>query len=465
MSVVAEINQPVLVVGCGPVGQMLAAHLAAIGLKVAIADPAWHAHLAENGIRIAGVRDMEVPVWRAYPTVTEIDFEPSVILVAVKTPVLRQVATEILECIGAHVPIVIAQNGLDPERIAREQLPDHRVARMVINYAGSWTPDERITYAWFRPPNYIGTPYPEPPPWIERLAAAFTEGGLETVATGEIRKASWEKVLKNAALSGLCAVTNQTMEEAMGHPETLALFTSLLEEGIADAGAEGIELDPDFKRIATEYCSGGGAHRPSALVDLRAGMATEIDECNGRIAQVGRALGLAMPHHQTVSILVHTAEARRQAEIREEQSQSRAVRLEENILRAMPDVEQVVIVNRPGETLGALVFPHVEPENLDRDDCSKHLDTCTMRCAECTIGESFANQLRELRSHLGPHGEELQYFMIVPGENPVQRGDLSRPFGVMRSMLAERFSEQIDAVSDPESAPYDLARLVVRLDS
>jgi 2-dehydropantoate 2-reductase len=140
------------------------------------------------------------------------------------------------------------------------------------------------------------------------VADLLSSVGLQTEAPEDIRKYVWEKAILNSALAPVCAITGLTMKDVMDSPDGLALVGRILDESISVAEAEGLRYGADFRDFCLNYLKGGGYHRPSMLVDLDAGLPTEIDRMNGRIAEYGRKHQMPTPVNQTITALVHMLE-------------------------------------------------------------------------------------------------------------------------------------------------------------
>ena len=112
-----------MVIGAGAVGQIIAAHLHKAGFELELIDKRHWAHFDEHGIRIRGLKKMDVPDVTAQQSLDLSNISnPSVVFVAVKTPFLEVVLDE-LKRLPPSVPIVLAENGLDAERLAVASLP------------------------------------------------------------------------------------------------------------------------------------------------------------------------------------------------------------------------------------------------------------------------------------------------------------------------------------------------------
>ncbi len=125
------------------------------------------------------------------------------------------------------------------------------------------------------------------------------------------RGPQWRKVIFNAAMNPLCALTGFTHGALCAQPALRALASQLVEEGTAVAAAQGIELDADPEELI-DYAARpevAYGHKASMLQDVEARRQTEVDYLNGGIVEFGRRHGVATPGHEAIWALVKGVEA------------------------------------------------------------------------------------------------------------------------------------------------------------
>jgi 2-dehydropantoate 2-reductase len=141
----------------------------------------------------------------------------------------------------------------------------------------------------------------------------MTEAGLVTEFTTDIKRYEWEKVILNAALSPVCALTRKLMKDMMDFEVTEGLVEELLREGIRVAEAAGVTFDEGFFEHCVQYLRKAGYHKTSMHVDVERGSPTEIGWINGKIVEQGRALGIETPYNSTITALVKGVEMKSEA--------------------------------------------------------------------------------------------------------------------------------------------------------
>ncbi len=301
-----------VIIGAGPVGSILAAHLIQGGHDVTLVD-IIRAHLDKmrtDGLVINGKTALTVPITKTFETVDDLvrtgqKFDYA--FVCVKTPIIRIILGSLPRILTDGGTVISFQNGLDTGADMTEVLSPERILRGVVNYAGNMNGMGSASLTFFHPPNYMGAAIPGNESAEERakvLAALMTEADLHTEFTAQIRKYVWAKVIRNAALMPISALTGMNMTQAMETEKSRRLVERLLTECIAVARAEGFEFDQAYYDESLTYLSNGGAHKPSMLYDVREGQITEIGFLNHKIAKYGEKHGVDVTYNRVIADLV-----------------------------------------------------------------------------------------------------------------------------------------------------------------
>ena len=298
----------IAIVGAGPVGGILGAHLAHAGHYVVFCD-VQESHLdaiREKGLTITGFLEMTARCNRMAYGISELSNFPTLdtIVIATKASILPRMVPMLNEVAMRGTRIISCQNGLDNEDYLAETFGPDRVLRIVVNFAGSQMGDGQIAMSFFNPPNYIGAMTAKSEPLARQFAEMMTAAGLETQFTTIIKKYEWEKVILNAALSAMCALARKPMKDMMDFEPTELLAEELMREGIAVAEASGITFDEGFFEHGVGYLKKAGYHRTSLHQDILRQIPTEIDWLNGKIVERGLALGIRTPYNFTITALI-----------------------------------------------------------------------------------------------------------------------------------------------------------------
>jgi len=304
------------IIGLGPVGSILAAHLAKSGENVVVEDAVANILLKvkKDGLNVSGITKLAVKINNIANSIPELaQFSPEIIFLVTKACYLKPILREIKQTYSPKMKIVSFQNGLDNERFIADNMGIDTVYRAVINYAGNLLSPGNVVMNWFQPPNYIGALHKGKYTTDEttrQIASIFTAAGLKTEEASDIKRHTWEKTILNSALCSICAVTGQTMKEAMEFPHSRSLAVKLLEEGLKVAAADGYDFGSEALARFTSYLEKGGPHKPSMLIDVENKRPTEVDFMSGAVARYGEKYKIPTPVNSVFTDLLKTLENR-----------------------------------------------------------------------------------------------------------------------------------------------------------
>ena len=304
------------IIGMGPVGSILAAHLAAGGEDVVAEDILEKilSKIRKDGLNISGITKLTAKMDKTANSISELaEYDPSIIFISTKACFLTHILSELKKAYTPEMKIVSYQNGLDNERIIADTLETNTTYRAIINYAGNLVSHGNISMNWFQPPNYIGALHEgryTTDETTKYIAKTMTASGLKTEEASDIKEHVWKKTILNSALCSICAMTGQTMKGAMEFEYSRDLAVRILEEGLEVAKANGYDFGPKALDQFTSYLEKGGAHKPSMLVDVENKRPTEVDFMSGAIARYGKIYGIPTPVNLTFANLLKAVENR-----------------------------------------------------------------------------------------------------------------------------------------------------------
>jgi 2-dehydropantoate 2-reductase len=301
------------VLGIGPVGGIMAAHLAKAGHDVTLVD-ILKAHMDEikkSGLIVTGFKDLNVSfseknICYGIDEISNKDID--YLFISVKASVLPQVLPILKSIVKPGMTFIALQNGLDNEDLIADEFGKENTLRIVVNYAGNLIDNGKVRMSFFNAPNYIGMIDSRAEKKAKELAEVITAADLETDFTPEIKKYEWEKIILNAALSPVCALTRRTMKQMMEYEYTRGLAEAVLREGIEVAAANGVHFEPNFLEFCMSYLDKAGHHRTSMHVDIEKKNPTEIGFINEKIVTYGKAKGIPTPINSTIVSLIKGSE-------------------------------------------------------------------------------------------------------------------------------------------------------------
>jgi 2-dehydropantoate 2-reductase len=186
-----------------------------------------------------------------------------------------------------HLPL------LDPEGALWSKLGPDKAVGCVVNSANEVIEPGVVLHKahnlW-----QIGEPDGSDSARRRTVIAAFRAGGLDAVASPDIRRDVLYKLALNAANSPLSALTRLGTNATSMDDDLRAMKAGLLGEIVALAGALHLDLSElDAGKVAPNGTGPGS--RPSMLQDVRAGRAMEVEALLGQPQALAREAGVATP--------------------------------------------------------------------------------------------------------------------------------------------------------------------------
>jgi 2-dehydropantoate 2-reductase len=299
----------IAVIGCGAMGSIYAARLAAAGNDVLAIDrhqPSIE-QISRGGLRVTGPGYDQVVPLRASTTAPD---EPmDLIVLAVKAADVTVGARQALPMLSAATPVLTIQNGLgSAETVAGIVGAERVVVGIASGFGASRVAPGHVHHNAMRAMRF-GAYSSLPHATVESIARAWADAGFDAAAVADIAAMQWEKLICNVAYSAPCALTGMTVGQVMDDPEMGPVSRAAATEAWTVARASGIAVavaDP----IAHVRAFGAQMPdaKPSALLDHEARRVSEIDVINGAVPRQGARIGVAAPVNATLTALITSIE-------------------------------------------------------------------------------------------------------------------------------------------------------------
>ena len=298
----------VCVIGAGSIGSLFAGHLAQVADVSVLTRREDHAEaLNREGLRVTGRSDLHARVTAsADPDAIE-PFDLGI--VATKANGLDSAATA-LEGRFPDALVMTTLNGLGAEEVVREH-GEWPIVSAVTFMSGTKHSDTEVEYV-LDTPTWMG-PYEDTPlERVEEVGDLVRQSGLEAEVFPDLRPAQWSKLIFNATVNSVAALTGLRHDHHFAdeaEPSDLGhLVRDLVEEGKAVAAAAGVDLYEDPWEMNVHATRRGSAHYPSMLEDVEAHRATEIDLITGSLVREAERHGVPVPLHTALYRLVKARE-------------------------------------------------------------------------------------------------------------------------------------------------------------
>ena len=294
---------PVAVLGLGGIGGLVAARTGALG----VGTPRTVEAIRRNGLRLVHAGTTTVVQLDA---VERLDRPVGLLVVATKAhdldEALRRVDPEALD--GASVLPLL--NGLEHvERIRASPVLLHASSATVL--AGSigaveaYAPEPGFVVSRTSGARIAAASDVLDREKLARPLSPLRVPGLEVELGTSERGVLWEKACRLAVIAAAAIATGRPVGEILGDPAWRVRLRLALEEAVAVAAADGVELVASGQWAIIEALPQDLV--PSAARDAAAGRRTELDAITGSVVRAGERLRVPTP---TLAALLEEARCR-----------------------------------------------------------------------------------------------------------------------------------------------------------
>lgn len=300
----------IVIVGPGAMGCLFAAFLSKSKEELWLLDKNKEnaAKINELGISLEGVSGS----WQAKPKATanvqDID-RADLILICVKSFHTKQAIEQIKPLLQQNTRIMTLQNGIGNIEIIAELAGEDKVIGGITNEGATLIETGKIRHAG-RGETLIGTLNGKIPVEMRSIREVFNKVGLQTKFSRDIKGLVWSKLIINAGINALTAITRLPNGKLTEFEGTKRILRDAVTEATRIAKRKRIKLiyDDPLAKVET-VCEGTSSNISSMLQDVLRNKRTEIDFINGVIVRLGQELGIAVPTNKLLVDLVKTIES------------------------------------------------------------------------------------------------------------------------------------------------------------
>jgi 2-dehydropantoate 2-reductase len=285
-----------VVLGCGAVGGLYGARLAAAGHEVGFVARSDVDVLRRDGLRVDSVDgDVLLPGGSFAASADPADLGlADVVVVAVKTTANGALADLLGPVVGPSTIVAVFQNGLGVEAVADVAAPGAAAVVGGLCFVCSAKPGPgHVVHADYGAVTVA--PYRGGLAAAEAVADDLVGSGSIAEATADLTTARWRKLLWNIPFNGLTALLDVGTDALLADPAGRARVEALMREVVAGGAACGAALtlaDVDDMVAKTEAMV---PYRASMAVDLAAGRPLELDAIYAAPLRAAAEADSAMP--------------------------------------------------------------------------------------------------------------------------------------------------------------------------
>ena len=298
----------IAIVGAGALGLYYGALLQRSGQDVHFLLRRDYESISHKGLKVFSIDgDFYLPKVQAHRDPQEIG-PVDLVLVGLKTFANDRYADLITPLVGVGTQILTLQNGLGNEEALAELFGAQRVVGGVAFLCSNrGEPGEVHHLGAGR--IILGEYFRIDPGRVERLAAMFVVAGVDCRATGDLKRARWEKLVWNVPFNGLCALLQQSVDRLLTVPATRQLVREIMLEVIRAANAQELSkpIADGYAESMLEFTDNMGVYKPSMQIDREEGRRLEIAAIFRTPLDYSARLGIAMPRVEMLATLLEQA--------------------------------------------------------------------------------------------------------------------------------------------------------------
>lgn len=304
----------IVVVGAGALGGLIGALLTDSGKDVTFLEINRERAelLNREGLLITedgrAERRVEVKVALSIDGLDQVDL----IFVSVKSYQTEAAVRGVLPLVGAGCRMLSMQNGIGNTQTMASLIGPEKVLSGITYHSIQHMGRNSLRFRRGIKPIQIAPYQGEITSEIERIGEVFNKAGLDTEVVRNIEHVVWQKLLHNAVVNPVSALTGLNCDQLLEDDDLQSLMRDVCAEIVAVMRARGVpiidEEDPYRPIVGSQKAL--GPNRPTMWQDLDRGLRTEIDALNGAIVGEAERRGLGAPCNLTIVHLIHAAERR-----------------------------------------------------------------------------------------------------------------------------------------------------------
>jgi 2-dehydropantoate 2-reductase len=307
-----------LIAGAGAIGAYMGARLAQAGFDVTLFARGPHLRaMQEHGVRVRSIEGDFQTQPRIVGSLDEAG-QADVVFLGVKAHSLTQLAPHLKPVLGPDTTVVSTQNGIpwwyfqgfggqwdglrleriDPGGVISAAIEARRIVGSIVYFSTEIYEPGVVQHIEGNRIS-LGEPDGSRSERCRRIAEALVTSGLRCPITTHIRQEIWVKILGNASLNPVSALTRATLAQMLRDPGVAEVIRKIMQEVEAVSKKLGMELS-----VSVEQRMAGaakvGEHKTSMLQDLEAGRPMELEALVGSVVELGDRVGVAMDHTHAV---------------------------------------------------------------------------------------------------------------------------------------------------------------------
>ena len=262
--------------------------------------------ICSAGLTLEEREGSQIIPMRATPDVTSVG-KADLVIFFVKTYDTEKAVSDALALEKEDTVFLTLQNGLGNEEVICKKIDRKKVMLGVTGQGATLLRPGHVRHAgWGK--TFVGELDHRITDRATRIAQMFCRAGIETEASPNIHDQVWGKLVVNAGINALTALTGFKNGQLLDYPETARLMEGLVFEAAQVARRKGVHIEEVPIEKVRKAAAATRENRSSMGQDFDHRRKTEIDAINGAVVREAQPLGISVPFNQAVTDLVKAIE-------------------------------------------------------------------------------------------------------------------------------------------------------------
>jgi len=230
-----------------------------------------------------------------------------VVMLACKTTQLVAMCSALQGIIHPNCALLTMQNGVEAANVVARYFPDHTVIAAtafigVRLQAPGHVIHSAAGHLW------LGLWKGTSRTMLDRLIAAWQNGGVDAREVTDMRNMLWQKMVWNCGFNAITALTRNFAKDVATDEQGCAMVRAAMLETLAVAEAEGVHLDVSVVDQHIALTMQAGEVKTSMWQDLEHHRPSEVAAMNGDVCRLGEKHVIPTPVNTMLSTLMALAD-------------------------------------------------------------------------------------------------------------------------------------------------------------
>jgi len=299
----------IVLIGPGAIGCLIAAFISRVHKDIWLLDKSDDraTEIRRKGIRIEGISGKWKVDVNITTRVSEIG-KADLIIICTKSYDTECAMRRGRDLLDQHTYVLSLQNGIGNVEIISKYIDKEKIICGVTGLGATVLGHGHIRHAGTGK-TFIGSPAGINKDLLQEIADIFSKAGLSAEISEDIGSILWSKLMINACINPVTAITGLKNGLLIEYEETKDLIQMILSEVLCIIRAKKIDLlyENPYETVIS-VCRETSENISSMLQDIINKRPTEIEFINGAVVREGKALGIPTPVNESIFYLVKSLE-------------------------------------------------------------------------------------------------------------------------------------------------------------